>query len=78
MTTRITDKDLNRMLTYLNENVGIYDAAWNRVGCYQLEYAYGGVKLVQVINEHGAQRDVSRHGFGTKKELYIFMQGMAV
>lgn len=41
---------------------------------YALDQAYSGIKLVQHTAE--GQRDVSPNGFGTKRELYIFMRGM--
>lgn len=40
---------------------------------YYLDYAYGGVKLVQMVNEGGGIREISRGGFGTKRELYNWM-----
>lgn len=46
------------------------------VGTYYISGAYGGVKLVQICNEFGGERTVSSHGYGTKRQLYTFMQGM--
>lgn len=46
---------------------------WNP-GNYHLDYAYGGVKLVQTCNEHGGISTISTGGYGTKRELYNWMQ----
>ena len=47
--------------------------AYNEIGNYQLDMAYGGYKLVQIINEHGGQRNISTDGYGTKRQLYSWM-----
>lgn len=74
MTQRITEKDLEKHLDRLNE--GKPEKPRFTPGRYDLDYAYGGVKLVQYVNERGGQRDISTGGFGTKRELFTFMQGM--
>jgi hypothetical protein len=74
---RITQKDLESMVNDLNEANGITDAKWNTVGAYQLDYAYGGVKLVKIMSSGGGQTNVSPGGYGTKRELYIFLRGMS-
>lgn len=48
---------------------------YNKPGRYDLDFAYGGVKLVQYC-QGGGQRDISTGGFGTKRDLWRFMQGM--
>lgn len=73
MTNRITQKDLEQMVYRLNGNT---EPQYSTVGAYALSYAYGGVKLIQYINTSGAQREISRDGFGTKRQLYGFLQGM--
>lgn len=45
---------------------------WN-IGNYYLDYAYGGVKLVRVISEGGGIEVISTGGYGTKRELYSWM-----
>jgi hypothetical protein len=85
MTSRITDKDLKTMVNRINELTGspleyssIDENGKRRanIGHYCLDSAYGGVKLVQVMTNGGGIREISSHGFGTKRELYIFMRGM--
>ena len=39
------------------------------VGRYYAQGAYGGWKLVQIVNEGGGERSVT-DGYGTKRELY--------
>lgn len=46
----------------------------SNIGNYHLDYAYGGVKLVRTCNEHGGITTVSNGGYGTKRELYNWMQ----
>lgn len=48
----------------------------DNLGNYHLDYAYGGVKLVQLVNQGGGIRTISGGGYGTKKELYHFLDGM--
>lgn len=65
---RVTEKDLHKMIETLNNIKEVREV-------YSLDMAYGGYKLVQET-PGGGQRDISPNGFGTKKELYIFMRGM--
>ena len=44
------------------------------IGNYHLSGAYGGYKLVQMVNEGGGVQDVLSCGFTTKKDLYNLMQ----
>lgn len=78
MSNRITQKDLESLVNELNEAKGFdpRDVYYNTVGAYQLDYAYGGVKLVKITSTGGSQTNVSTGGYGTKKELYIFLRGM--
>lgn len=43
------------------------------IGNYHLDWAYGGVKLVRMVTEGGGIAEISRGGFGTKRELYNWM-----
>ena len=61
MTTRITQADLERLVTILNEEMPGQDFA--------LDMAYGGVKL----SSHAGSRAVSTGGYGTKRELYTWI-----
>lgn len=76
MSNRITQKVLEQEVAKLNEAKGITDAKWNTVGAYKLDYAYGGVKLVKITSEGGGCTNVSTGGYGTKRELYLFLRGM--
>lgn len=78
MTNRITENDLSQAVKRINKAAGFgNDPDHNMIGLYSLSYAYGGVKLVQ-NTKGGGQRDISTGGFGTKRALYTFMQGMQV
>ena len=76
---RITQKDLELLVNDINKLTKSptqpYDKGQTNIGNYHLEYAYGGVKLVRITNEHGGIRDISHDGYGTKKELYSFLIG---
>lgn len=70
--SRITNRELQGALRVLNRIAGvpveaITDGKWN-IGTYCLDSAYGGHKLVQIISDGGAQRDVT--GRGTAREMY--------
>ena len=81
---RIRQKDLEYLTKRINEVTdspiatctkdkitGRY--AWN-IGNYHLDYADGGVQLVQTVNEHGGVSAISGYYHGTKRELYNWMQ----
>lgn len=79
MSNRITQKDLEQEVTKLNEAKGFNAkecATSSVVGSYQLDYAYGGVKLIKITSEGGGCTNVSTGGYGTKRELYLFLRGM--
>ena len=79
MTNRITQKRLETLVANLNRETGNPTTPYTRddsgnlranVGAYVTDYAYGGVKLAQMMNEAGGQRDVLHSGYVTKRELY--------
>lgn len=76
---RVTKKDLESLVNELNKAKGFdpADVKYNTVGAYQLDWAYGGVKLVKITNSGGGQTNISTGGYGTKKELYLFLRGMS-
>jgi hypothetical protein len=86
---RITQKDLENMVDRINEATNQPMKPWQpydgksvaNVGNYHLSYAYGGVKLHQMTNEHGGVRDVLTTGYTTKKDLFnhlnSFLYGLA-
>lgn len=85
MTNRITQKDLEQAVKHLNERKGYAteyatkladDKYITNINHYHLDYAYSGVKLVQTMSQGGGIRTISTGGYGTKRELYNFIQGM--
>ena len=76
---RINNKDLDRVLTRINEATGQPTEAWTEqdgkwranVGSYVLDYCYGGVRLSKLTSEGGGERDITVRG--TKKECYYQM-----
>jgi len=56
-----------------NKQTQYIQYVWN-IGNYHLDYAYGGVKLVRTCNERGDISTVSTGGYGTKRDLYNWMQ----
>lgn len=72
---RITQKMLEARCEYLNKltnNPATYrdDSGVINVGHYYISGAYGGVNLVQVVNNSGGCRDVISYGHIPKRELY--------
>lgn len=87
---RITQKNLEHLVDRINEVTGspldycvrcsglngtqINQPFKASVGHYHLDYAYGGVKLVRMVNEGGGISVISTDGYGTKRELYNWLQ----
>ena len=82
MTNRITNKDLDFAVKRLNIEMKTpleYRDSETReinVGHYHIDSAYGGVKLVQTVNDGGGIRAISTGGYGTKRELYNTINAM--
>ena len=79
---RITKKDLESRISDLNRITGNANETYTKqddgkfranIGNYYLSGAYGGVKLEQICSDGGGCSDISRQGFGTKRELYNWM-----
>lgn len=79
----ITNSDLERLVKRINEATGNaleYSTKGDdgkyitHIGNYHLDYAYGGVRLVQTMNDGGGIRVISTCGYGTKRELYQWLQ----
>ena len=77
---RITKNDLRAVLSRINTQTGGASEAYTKgadgrwranAGTYVLDYAYGGVRLGQLCNESGGQRDITVRG--TKREVYYMM-----
>lgn len=69
---RIREAHLQSIVDTLNTNAGFNpkEVSYNTVGAYELDYAYGGVKLNKITNNAGGVTTVSNGGYGTKRELY--------
>jgi len=87
---RITDKDLEGTVSYLNRLTNSPLTPYTRIGDkltanidnYHLSYAYGGVKLHRMVNEGGGVREPISTGYTTKRDLYnqihAFIRGIEV
>lgn len=80
MSNRVTNKDLKTLVDQLNRkskcSTDPYTNGKANVGTYYIDGAYGGVRLVQLVNESGGIRVISPFSYGTKRELYVFLSGM--
>lgn len=83
MSNRITQRDIEILVDRINEATDSPMEYCDRstetpfkshIGHYHLDYAYGGVRLSRVMNEGGGINVISTGGFGTKRELYNWMQ----
>jgi hypothetical protein len=81
-TNRITNRDLEGVVGRINRTTGQPETPYTKkkgkllanIGNYHLDWAYGGVKLVQMMSLGGGIRVISNGGYGTKRELYNEMQ----
>ena len=84
---RITKADLSAVLARINDATGNSHKPWTKQedgrwastpGTYVLDWCYGGVRLAQIANEGGGERDIT--GRGTKRETYhrmhSFLRGL--
>ena len=76
---RITEKHLRARLDTINALVGANPEPYSNLpdgthqanpGTYCLDQAYGGVKLAQIMNTSGGERDVFGVGYVSKRALY--------
>ncbi len=72
---RITNAQLETFLRSVNEGRG--KETRKDLGYVYLDSAYGGARVVEIVNEHGGVRVLSDFGYGTKRECYNFLVGMA-
>ncbi len=70
---QVKSADLANLVARLNRLTG-HIGAWNEVGAYTLDWAYGGVSLHQVTNEGGAERDVLDMGHPSKAACYLMIR----
>lgn len=79
MSQRINKADLEQLVDRINTVKGTpmlpRENGKSNVDNYHLSWAYGGVKLEQMVNECGGVRCITS-GYGTKKELYYQLQAM--
>jgi hypothetical protein len=83
MRMRVTTKDLEAVISRINAMTGNKPEAYTQtdngykanVGTYVLDGAYGGWKLQQIVNEHGAVTNITT-GYVPKRELYHQMQAL--
>jgi hypothetical protein len=78
MRQRITENQLRALVLRINEATNSARTPYKEVegklvgqiGNYHLSFAYGGVSLHRMANEHGGVRDVLGCGHMAKRELY--------
>ena len=79
----MTSKQLTHKIRQVNEILGYPLKAYEmtkdfkakaNVNTYYIGKAYGGYRIEQISNEGGGCRDISDRG--TKRECYIFANGM--
>lgn len=73
---RIKMSDLEYQVQHLNAVRGIKHAGYNTPNAYHIGQAYGGYRLEMCTGENGGIRVISPNGYGTKRELYNFLQGL--
>jgi len=83
MSNRITEKDLACVVARINAVTKSPPTPYTKdkkggfhanPGNFHLSHAYGGVKLERMCNEGGGVTIASTGGYGTKRELYNWMQ----
>lgn len=68
---------LKKLVSNINVKRGYGpNPAYSTIGAIDLDWAYGGVKVIEYVSNGGAERELSRHGYGTKKEAGIFLEGI--
>jgi hypothetical protein len=79
---RITEKQLENLVTFINEITGSPLTPYSRdengnlkgnIGNYHLSHAYGGVNVHKTVNDGGGITCPITHGYVTKRELYNAM-----
>ena len=87
MSDGVTNKDLEYLRDRINKATdsptegGTKDDAGkyrSNVGHYCLSGAYGGVKLERIVSDGGGVETVSKQGFGTKRQLYDWMNAITI
>lgn len=73
---RITLAQVEYKVNIVNRLLGITNPAYNVPGTVELDRAYGGTRVVQVVNEGHGITVLSRDGFGTLRQADSFLSGM--
>lgn len=80
---QIKEEDLKNMINRINKELGYPEKPYTRIGenthsqpnNIHLDFAYGGISVEQICEDgHGVQKVL--HGYHTKKEVYLFLQGI--
>ena len=74
MTYRVSVKDLEKRIEYLNNLNGFTNVKYETIGAYFLGGAYGGYSLEKRVNEKGGVNQLIGHL--PKKDVYNFVNGM--
>jgi len=81
MATRITQKDLERIVLRINRALNRPETPYGKdengrfkanLGNFHTSGAYGGVALEEIQTDGGGVRRVSTDGYGTKRQLYAW------
>ena len=81
---RVTKEQLENQVLMLNELTGQPKERYSRnengeyksnIGNYNIDWAYGGCKLEQIVTEGGGVREITNYRL-TKRELYYVLHGM--
>lgn len=79
---RINKRDIEALVHRINKATDSPQDTYTRkgeklvanIGNYHLSWAYGGVKLERICSDGGGVDSISTGGYGTKRELYHWMQ----
>ena len=74
MSYRVSVKDLENRIDYLNYLNGFGNVKRDTIGAYFLGGAYGGYCLEQRVNKHGGVNRLT--SYIPRKEVYNFINGM--
>lgn len=79
MSDRVTQKQLESLVDYINEITGQPKTSYSKddngryranIGNYHIDGAYGGVNLHQIVTDGGGVTEPLGGGYWSKRELY--------
>ena len=79
MTYRATNHDLYNVLESINRlAIGQECPEYSTIGAFDLDFAYGGVRLVRFTNENGGQTNITPRDTkaNTFNMMHAFLAGM--